>query len=369
MQDRELKMLEKAASEFAKKTLAADREENDKFPCGPFFSEVLDKALAFDFFHMVLPESAGGIGKGIRALSVILSAISEEDSSLAGIIFTTSAAIELMVAAGCQDRLAGLFSDREIRNVLMAMPVFCHPAETVTLPEAVISGDEAHISGNLDYLTLGGIASKAVVPATIAGMPSFSYFLVDLEQPAVKKSLPVLSLGLRSCPSTDMTFNRAKASLLGEPGKGHEYFGVMADRMHAASSAMSLGVMKGSFREALEYCRKRKQGGQEIIHWSELKMILSNMAIHLKVAEMLVTRACQAVKSREKGWETTSRASALHVQSLACDLTTDGIQALGGVGYMKDFGQEKRFRDAKQIQSFLGIAPVKRIRYLDAMIH
>jgi alkylation response protein AidB-like acyl-CoA dehydrogenase len=50
---------------------------------------------------------------------------------------------------------------------------------------------------------------------------------------------------------------------------------------------------------------------------------------------------------------------------MACQTTTDGIQVLGGVGYMKDFGQEKRFRDARHIQLLLGSAPMKKIRYME----
>lgn len=59
------------------------------------------------------------------------------------------------------------------------------------------------------------------------------------------------------------------------------------------------------------------------------------------------------------------QAAAIHVLSAACDLTTNGVQVLGGVGYMKDFGQEKRMRDAKQVQALLGIFPLKKLKYLE----
>ena len=54
-------------------------------------------------------------------------------------------------------------------------------------------------------------------------------------------------------------------------------------------------------------------------------------------------------------------AAALHIHELACEVVTDGIQVLGGNGYMKDYGQEKRYRDARQVQALLGIAPLKKI--------
>lgn len=366
--NKELTMLEKATNEFSRKILFPDREENDKFPFGPFFDTVLEKAYSVDFFHTLIPESLGGIGQGIPALSVILESVCTEDSSLGGIIFTTAAALNLMITAGRTTEIQTMTDQKTIKDMLIACPVFCNPSDISDLPEAKKTGDGYMISGSLDYLTLGGLAKTALIPAQISGSPGFSYFLMDLGSTAVNKSKPILSLGLRSCPSVDITMKSAPATLLGEEGNGGSYFKTMSDRMHVAAAAMSLGIMKGSFREAFEYSKKRIQGGQAIIHWSELKMILSNMAIQVKVADMLVARACSALDSQETGWTDSARATALHVQSLACNLTTDGVQALGGVGYMKDFGQEKRFRDAKQIQALLGASPVKRLRFIDEMV-
>jgi len=134
--------------------------------------------------------------------------------------------------------------------------------------------------------------------------------------------------------------------------------------MQLAAAAMSCGIMKGSFNEAVSYCAERDQGGRKIGEWSEMQMLLSDMAIKVKVAEMLISRACLAVETREEGWETAISAASLHIQSAATALAADGIQALGGVGYMKDFGQEKRFRDAGQVQAFLGLEPMKRLRFI-----
>jgi alkylation response protein AidB-like acyl-CoA dehydrogenase len=53
---------------------------------------------------------------------------------------------------------------------------------------------------------------------------------------------------------------------------------------------------------------------------------------------------------------------------MACRATVDGVQLLGGSGYMKDFGQEKRMRDAKQVQCLLGMAPVRKMDFIDQII-
>jgi alkylation response protein AidB-like acyl-CoA dehydrogenase len=97
-------------------------------------------------------------------------------------------------------------------------------------------------------------------------------------------------------------------------------------------------------------------------------MILSSMAVKGKVAQMLVERASRAVDTGEPGWRLSSRAAALQVQEMATETTCDGIQLLGGNGYMQDYGQEKRFRDAQQIQALLGMPPIRKLRYVQRIV-
>ena len=70
----------------------------------------------------------------------------------------------------------------------------------------------------------------------------------------------------------------------------------------------------------------------------------------------------------ENGWTGKVQAAALHILSAATQVASDGIQVLGGVGYMKDFGQEKRFRDIGQIQAFLGYFPLKKIHFIKQLM-
>ena len=72
--------------------------------------------------------------------------------------------------------------------------------------------------------------------------------------------------------------------------------------MHSAVAAMQCGIMKGSFNEALDYSQQRFQGGKEIINWSGLRMLLGQMAVQVKIAEMVVSEAAMAVENQEKQW-------------------------------------------------------------------
>lgn len=368
LQDRELAMLARAADDFAGKELAPFREEYDRYPFGPFFDSVLEKAFDLDFFHIMLPEELNGTGQGLKALSVVLENISRQDAGLAGIIFTNEAALRILTEAGEKGQLEKIAESEKINDFLTGLSVYTNPAETLPELEARPEGRGYRLTGKADYVSLGGLAPRSLVLAKIPGEQGCSFFLADTSDEGVHVSEPVLSLGMHACPAADITFERAGAALIGRPGRAEHYFRETSDVLHAAAAAMAAGVMKGSFNEAFNYSKNRFQGGQQIIRWSEMKMMLANMAIRVKNAEMTLASALQAAESNHRDWKRCCAAAALEIQAAACDVTSDGIQAMGGAGYMKDFGQEKRFRDARQIQSLLGMAGMKRVRYIESML-
>jgi alkylation response protein AidB-like acyl-CoA dehydrogenase len=184
----------------------------------------------------------------------------------------------------------------------------------------------------------------------------------------VTASEPVLSLGLHACPAVDVTLDCARAALVGEAGKGAEYFGRVAGRMSTAAAAMSIGVMKGSLEEAVDYAKERQQGGRRIVNWSEVRRILARMAVRVKAADMVVTEACRAEEDNVPGWELGALAASIFAGGASIEVTTDGIQVLGGNGYMEDYGQEKRFRDAGQIRSLTGSSPMRELALMGKVL-
>jgi alkylation response protein AidB-like acyl-CoA dehydrogenase len=365
----ELKSFEDLARSFAAKELAAHREEHDRYPFGAFFDTVVTKAYEVGLLGATLPEECGGIGQNISALCVILEHISAADASLGGIIFTNTLSQEILLAAGNKDILAAIAGNAaDANDALIACTAFANPSETGITLEATKTKDSYVLNGFIEYVVLGGIAGHALLPARIKGQEGYSFFVVKLSDKGIAKSGPVFSLGLHACPAVDMNIAGTEANLIGKEGAGASYFKQASDRMHAAVAAMQCGIMKGSFNEALDYSQQRCQGGKEIINWSGLRMILGQMAVQVKIAEMVVSEAAMAVENQEYQWNLSTRAAALHLSELACKLTTDGIQCLGGNGYMKDYGQEKRFRDAKHVQALLGLAPMRKLSVIEDML-
>jgi len=362
--DKELQMLAKAADEFAKKELAPLVGETDKHPDPAVIGELLQKAFDLDFFHTLLPEDLDGMGMGTRALGTLLDPICQVDSSFGVLLFANIFSYELMLAAGWHEEIKAITAANDAPGAfLVACPVFENPTETDIGLQAEKQGDIYRLSGRVDYL-VPDLAPQALVPALIAGQKDVTFFLVDTNAPGLTVGEPVLTLGAHACQGVDITMEGVTAVPVGEEAKGPVYFAKASDRLQTAAAAMALGVMKGSFKEGFDYASRREQGGRTTVNWSEMQMILAEFALRIQMAEMAVAQSTQAVDSGAKGWQQASLAAAVQVGAMACETTTDGIQVMGGVGYMKDFGQEKRFRDARHIQALLGMTHMRKLRFI-----
>jgi len=365
----ELNLLRKMSREFALKELREGREERDRYPFVPLDQGLLRKVEEVGFLSLLQGEAVE-MREGLRGLCLVLEGLAMEDASLAGVIFAHSLSRLLLSLAGGADVVGRLESGGSVggegdgERSLIAFPCFDFPRETAGRLRAERAEDGYRLTGRAEFVILGNLAALALLPAGTEGAEGFSLFACPLREGGVQVGPAALSLGLRCCPASDLVLEGARSLLVGEEGRGEEYWSQASDLMALAAASMSLGVMKGSFREALEYARMRVQGGREIVGWSEVRMILSRMALQCRSGEMLLDAALREAEEGAPGWRASARAAALKVQEDACHVASDGVQLLGGNGYMRDYGQEKRFRDAHQLKVLLGHHPLRQLEFL-----
>jgi len=128
--DPELAMFEQTVLDFASKELLDSRQENDRFPFGPLFSDVLAKARAVGFFSVTMPEELDGSEMGTTELCLLLESLSRVDASLAGVVFTDTLAKEIVYRARGFLRLKELTGKvSELGGSLFAFPSQSDPAD------------------------------------------------------------------------------------------------------------------------------------------------------------------------------------------------------------------------------------------------
>lgn len=357
----------KLASDFSTKVLA-DGVNEYEYPYKLDPSGILSSVVDLGFFSINLPSENGGLGLGSQPLAGILEQISLIDAGLAGTLFANTAALEIIYVASSSSDCSGIYDIISQAHALpLAFQAYSGPDEA-SIP-ALVQKDGAYcLYGRADLLVSGSTAPYAVIPAK-SDDGSFSYFLVNLNDKEIKKSGPVVTIGMQSCRPVDVDLDGARGILIGKEGEGKLLFEEVCQRMSYATCGILLGIMKGSFNGALEYCGQRYQGGRMIIQWSDVRMKLAGMGSLIALAETCVygLKSMFASGSTKAGPSAVS--SAVHIGSISTSVTSEGIQLLGGNGYTKDYGQEKRMRDAKQAQCLLGSAPLRKKRFIDSLIN
>jgi len=197
-------------------------------------------------------------------------------------------------------------------------------------------------------------------------------FGLEIERPAGRGAV-VVTAGQRSVVLVDESGRGRRVTLegMGSPLLGLRLGGGrLLERLPAAGEALSrealvalrldlclaavsvaVGVATGSLQTAASYAEERYQGGTVIARHHAVDRMLRDMADHIAHAETLIV-TLQSDLTRE-GWPN------LLTQAFdACEAAiTDGVQVLGGYGYMREYGQEKRMRDAKTLRLLFGSCP------------
>ncbi len=345
----------------------ADCVHEYEYPYSLDPSELVSRIAELGFLSVNLPSDHGGLGLTFQPLAGILEQLSIVDAGIAGAVFANAAALEVIAVASSTSDCEEVYEMLGPAGALpLAFQAYSDPSEA-RVPACITRDGSCLLYGRADLLVQGGTALYAVLPA-VHNDGSCSYFLVSLDQKEIKKSGPVVTIGMQSCRPVDIELDGAIGVLIGSRGEGMALHGEVCRRMSFPSCGIFLGIMKGSFDTALDYCGQRYQGGRMIVQWNDVRMKLAGMGSLVALAETCVLGLKQmfASGSREAGPSAVS--SAVHMGNMAASVSSEGIQLLGGNGYMKDYGQEKRMRDAKQAQCLLGSSPLRKKRYIDAII-
>jgi len=359
----DLKSFHDLAERFAKKELEPKALDHDHYPYGEFNSAALKTAQETGLLNLILPEALGGAGQGMAALAVVLAALAEADAGFASVIFVHALAQAAIAKWADKQTAEKCLRQAGGPPALLAFPAYAPPAELPLGVKAEKNHGGFLLNGKFNFLPLAPIAQNLIVSAEIStGKPGL--FLLGKDTEGLKLSAPVLSLGLHSCPIADVELNRVEAGpedlLAGEGRASAEYPGLCAG-FGGPHAALSLGVLAGSYKAAVSFARDRYQGGKQIIDHDQVRLMLANMAVLLEVS---AASCLSAGRAADAGNFSAAMAASAFVTDAVTRAATDGVQCLGGYGYMHDYGQEKRMRDAKQIQAMFGPSTLKRLELL-----
>ena len=233
---------------------------------------------------------------------------------------------------------------------------------------AVRDGDDYVLTGGKYWITNAGISNTYTVFAKTdpdAGHRGISCFVVEadwgVQVPKLEKKL-----GVRGSPTGEVLFDGVRvpaANRIGEEGQGFYIAMATLDRSRPTIGAQAVGIAQGAIDYAARYMKERQQFGRPIADFQALQFMLADMAMKTEAARQLVYKACALVDEGDPRGELTlaGAMAKCFASDTAMEVTTNGVQLLGGYGYTKEFPMERFMRDAKITQIYEGTNQIQRV--------
>ena len=273
-----------------------------------------------------LPEAFGGAGLGSVARVLVNEELAAADPGAAIALDRLGIALYPLVDAGAESVLESLASASG-RTSLVAQ-------EDADLR---IEGDRLH--GEIAWVPADS-AERCVV-------------LMHDEALLVESGLvstPLRGAGLRAAGASALRFDGAPVA---------ERFGDRESCTRARARArlyvasLLLGVMRNTCDFSREYALERQAFGRPIAHHQALAFLITDMQMALDGARLLVHEAAWRLDER---LPCAGEAAAAYAQCIEAArlIGPNGVQILGGHGFMADYPMEKTMREARALGLLLG---------------
>jgi alkylation response protein AidB-like acyl-CoA dehydrogenase len=309
-----------------------------------------DRLVELGWVGLLVPEEHGGSGMGLLEMIVVLEAMGRlpfPGPFLSSAVLATTAARRL----GLDERLGALAAGTTRGTVALDESGHGDVVERTRTRASRKSGSW-RLTGTKAVVLDGHSADWVLVPArTQQGIGTFV-----IEHP-----------GAEPVPSLDVTRRIARLELHGLPaepvgpdGDHTEIWRRVADDGAVALVAELLGCMQASFELAVEYAKVRVQFDRPVATFQATKHKAAEMLERIELSRVGVHYAAWAADACDSGavtdavrHEAAAMAKAFAGRA-ANEVTGEGIQIHGGVGFTWECDAHLHYRRAKADDLLLG---------------
>jgi alkylation response protein AidB-like acyl-CoA dehydrogenase len=353
--------------ELADKHIAPRAEAIDAEETFPW--DIVDAYRGAGLLSLFVPEHYGGAGGSLLDETVIAEELARTDVS-AAIIFTTQSL--------CTELLAYIADEAQQRHYLPRVAAGELLAIALTEPDAgsdaasirtaaCRDGDAYVLNGTKHFCTNGDVADVILVFAVTApgrGARGISLFAVERRTPGLRITRSDRKMGLHGTTTVEFVLEDCRVPASARLGAEHEGFQAAMhalERGRIAIAAVAVGLAQGAMEYAVAYARERRQFGQPIASFQGIQFMLADMAIEIEAARQLVYHSARLAEDDHVAFRPVSAKAKCFATDVGMRVTTDAVQVLGGMGYIRECPVERKMRDAKILQIFEGTNQLMRV--------
>lgn len=234
-------------------------------------------------------------------------------------------------------------------------------ADPVTDGSGQITGYK--ITGAKQFISTGGYADLITVLANTPEGPSF--FVVEKGMEGFTQHKGEEKHGIRASNTSPLTlddvFVPIENLIGGEPGKGLKQANQVFGYTRLMVASMGLGAGEAALEIAVPYAKERIQFGTPLSEKQGYthKLIVPN-AVRLAAASAYIDEVAVMLDSTAHDLQVEGAIAKYFATEAADKTANDCIQALGGYGYICEFGVEKIKRDVKITCIYEGTSEIQQ---------
>jgi isovaleryl-CoA dehydrogenase len=264
--------------------------------------------------------------------------------------------------------LPKLVSGEHVGALAMSEPGAGSDVVSMTL-RAEKKGDRYVLNGSKMWITNGGDADTLVVYAKTepgAGAKGMTAFIIEKGFKGFSHGHHLDKLGMRGSNTFPLFFDNCEVpeeNVLGGEGNGAKVLMSGLDYERVVLSGGPLGIMAACMDAVVPYVHERKQFGQPIGEFQLMQGKLADMYSTFQACRAYAYAVAQACDRGDHSRTLRKDAAGviLYTAEKATWMAGEAIQALGGVGYTKDFPVERLWRDAKLYEIGAGTSEIRRM--------
>lgn len=341
---------------------------------GEFPAELIRFMLGPEIaLHLVfIPEEYGGLGAGASEVALISERMAKMDLAIATSFLAICLGMDPIRVGGTPEQKEKYVRKIAEEGLIVAYAVTEPEAgsnvQSLKTKAARVLDDEGRITGYIlngqkQFITNAGVADIYTVLADTPDGPSF--FVVEAGAEGLMPGKHEDKHGIRAsdtCPLTlEDLYVPAENLLGGIEGRGlkqaNEVFGYT--RLMVATFGLGCGM--ASLEKSIKYSKERVQFGKPLAQMQGYThKLLVPHAVHLEAARAYVEEIALRLDTDEEDLQVEGSIIKYFATEAGDAMANDGIQALGGYGYMREYEMEKIKRDVKILPLYEGTSEIQR---------
>jgi alkylation response protein AidB-like acyl-CoA dehydrogenase len=364
----EHQLLRKTVRKVADDKIAPRAGEIDE--TGEFPYDVLTALVEADLHAVHVPEAYGGAGADAIASAIVIEEVARACCASSLIPAVNKLGTMGLLLSGSEELkqtyLAPLARGGVMFSYALSEPEAGSDAAGMKT-RAVRDGDAFVLNGVKRWITNAGVSDYYTVMAVTdpdAGSRGISAFVVEKSDEGVSFGAPEKKMGIKGSPTREVYLDNVRIPadrMIGAEGTGFKTALATLDHTRVTIAAQAVGVAQGALDYAIGYVKERKQFGKPIAEFQGVSFMLADMAMKTEAARALIYTAAAMSERMDPQLTFMSAAAKCFASDVAMEVTTNGVQLLGGYGYTRDYPLERMMRDAKITQIYEGTNQIQRL--------